>query len=298
MQAILSGFRKIRKTERFLWFNFMFLTVLGAAMFIPILFTVNQAFKPIEELFLLPPTFFAHHPTWFNFKSLLLSDSLIPFSRYVTNTVLVTAANVFGVIMISAMAAYAFSKRVFPGGRLLFSFIIVSLMFDPGQVLIPRYLVVANTGIMDTYLAHILPFLPMPVCVFLMKQFVDQIPNALMDAAKIDGAKEWVLFTKIVIPMCMPAIATVGILTFQTVWPETESSRLFTQIESQRLLNFYVSSLVNGSGTTSASVGSVNSVAGTGIQAASALIVFVPFVIVFLAFQRKVLQTMANSGIK
>ncbi|MBM7568372.1 carbohydrate ABC transporter permease [Paenibacillus sacheonensis] len=289
---------KLKRLSPFMLINLAFLTLLAVIMLLPLIFTLNQAFKPVTELFLFPPNFFVHHPTLSNFRSLLMSESVIPFTRYFTNSVLMSAITVTGVVMVSAMAAFGFSKKKFPGSAAMFSIIIVSLMFSPDQVWITRYVVIANLGIMNTYWIHILPFLAMPVCVFLMKQFIDQVPEALIDAAKIDGAKERTIFLRIVLPMCMPAVSTIGILAFQQIWPETESSLLFTSVESQRLLNFFVGSLTNGSGTTSSSVGSVNGVAGQGIQAASALVVFLPFVIVFLSFQRKVLQTMANSGIK
>jgi ABC-type glycerol-3-phosphate transport system permease component len=187
------------------------------------------------------------------------------------------------------MAAFAFSKHRFPGSKLCFSVIILSLMFAPETVAIPRYLVAANIGIMNTYFAHIVPLLAAPVSVFLMKQFVDQLPDELLEAAKMDGAGEWLTFLRIVLPVCMPAIATVGILTFQASWNQMETSTLYTQTESLKTLPYYISTLTNGI---------ANNVVGQGIAAAATLLVFMPNLIIFLSFQRKVIATMAHSGIK
>jgi ABC-type glycerol-3-phosphate transport system permease component len=171
----------------------------------------------------------------------------------------------------------------------LFATILLTLMFAPETVGIPRYLVVSNLHIMNTYFGHILPLLASSVGVFLMKQFVDQVPNELLEAAKIDGAREFTVFYKIVIPMIMPAVATVSILTFQTAWGNIETSRLFMQDESMKTFPFFL---------TTFTTGTVNSVARQGVAAAGALILFLPNFIFFLFFQRKVIATMAHSGIK
>lgn len=289
--SIFPFIGKRRKVDAFQIVTMVWLTLLAIFMLMPIVFIINHAFKPISELFLYPPRFWSSQPTLFNFQQLLLKSqaTAIPFTRYLFNSITTTAVTVTGVIFVSSMAAFAFSKQQFIGRQLFFSFTIIALMFAPETVAIPRYLVIANVGIMDTYLVHVLPLLAAPVGVFLMKQFMDQIPNELIEAAKIDGAKDWVVFVRIALPVCMPAVATVGILAFQGSWAQTETSVLFTHTESMKTLPYYTMTLTNGL---------ANNVVGQGIAAAAGLIMFIPNLVIFLLFQRRVLSTMAHSGIK
>ncbi len=282
---------RLKRVDSFQLLTVTGLILLALLMVPPIIFIFSHAFKPINELYLYPPRFFVSNPTLFNLQQLFLKSQavIIPFSRYLFNSILTTTLTVSAVIFISSLAAYAFSKHDFPGKNLFFSLTIVSLMFAPEAVTIPRYLVIANLGIMNTYFVHILPLIAAPVGVFLMKQFTDQIPGALIEAAKIDGAKEFAIFFRIVIPILMPAVATVGILAFQLSWTQIETSTLFTQDDSMKTLPFFVLALTNALG---------NNVVGQGIAAAAGLIIFVPNLVIFLLFQRKILMTMAHSGIK
>lgn len=268
-----------------------FLTLLAVFMLLPLVYIFNHAFKPLHELFLFPPNYIVRHPTLQNFVDLLnmSGESFVPVTRYVYNSIAVTAAVSVGMIATSALCAYPLSKHRFPGKKLLFSLIIVSLLFVAEVLSIPRYVVVEKLGLMNSYWGHILPIMALPVGVFLLKQFMDQIPDELLEAAKMDGAGELAMFMRIVIPIVMPAIATVGILSFQASWGNTETSALFMQDESMKTLPFYMSSIA---------ANLANSVARQGAAAAGALILFVPQLFIFLFYQRKVIATMAHSGIK
>lgn len=290
----LNAARLMKKTIRldpFQLVTLCVLTVFCLFMMLPVFFIFSQAFKPINELFAYPPKFYVVHPTLFQFQQLLLQTqtAVVPFTRYIFNSVVTTGATVAGVVVVSTMAAYAFSKLKFPGSKGLNSLIVVSLMFAPESVGIPRYLIVTHTGIVNTYWAHILPLLAMPVGVFLLKQFVDQVPDALIEATKIDGGREFTVFFRIVMPLCLPATATVSILAFQASWGQMETSNLFVTVEALKTLPYYVASLTNGT---------ANSVAGTGIAAAAGLLVFVPNILFFMLAQRRIMATMAHSGIK
>jgi len=295
MKPVQLAFRKIRRLSRRLdgtQLAFaLLLLALSAFMLLPIIYLVSHALKPYHELFLFPPTFLTDEPQMGNFVRLfaMTNDSFIPFSRYVFNTLLVTVLCTVGMIGTSALCAYPLSKHRFPGAGWLFTVVVLSLMFVPEVLEIPRYVVVERLGLMNTYWGHVLPIVALPVGVFLLKQFIDQVPDELLEAAKIDGAKEIRVFLKIVVPVVMPAIATVGIIAFQTVWSNLETSRLFMQDESMKTLTFFLSSL-----TANLS----NNVARQGEAAAGALLVFLPQLIMFLFFQRKVIATMAHSGIK
>ena len=164
----------------------------------------------------------------------------------------------------------------------------IALMFVATAVLIPRYLVISKLGMIDTMWAHILPLLAYPVSLFLVKQFVEQVPDALIEAAYIDGATDFQIYRKLIIPMIKPAMATAGILVFQQVWGNMESSNYYVNDDSLKTLTFYMNSLVNAN----------NTVAGQGMAAAATLILFVPNLVIFVILQNKVMNTMAHSGIK
>ena len=283
--------RALRRADPFIVLLLLFLTLLAVIMLLPIIYLFNHALKPFHELFLFPPTLIARNPTLQNYVELftISEDAYIPVSRYVFNSFVVTLLATGGMIVTSALCAYPLSKHRFPGRALLFSVIVVSLLFVAEVLTIPRYVVVSNLGIMNNYWGHLLPIISLPVGVFLLKQFVDQVPEEMLDAAKIDGASEVRIFARIVIPIVAPALATVGILAFQLAWNNVETSGLFMQDESMKTLAFYMTSL-----TANLS----NTVARQGAAAAGALILFVPQLVVFLIFQHKVIATMAHSGIK
>ncbi len=270
---------------------FLFLIPFSTLMILPILFIVNHAFKPRSELFAYPPRFFVRNPTFDNFNELsrLVSASGVPFSRYLVNSLIVTIIGVTLAIFITAFSAYALSKLKFRGKKLLFEINTLALMFVPIAVQIPRYLIIARSGLIDTYAAHILPVIVMPVAMFLIKQFIDQTPNEIIESAKIDGASEMQIFMKIVLPVIAPAIATVGILAFQAIWNDVSTSVLYINDESKRTLAFYMQSLTSLQG---------NTVAGQGMAAAASLIMFIPNLTLFIFLQGKVMNTMAHSGIK
>lgn len=265
--------------------------LLAVFMILPIVYIFNHAFKPYHELFVYPPTFFVREPTVQNFLELVwvTSNSLIPVSRYLVNSLIISALSVVGVTAVSALCAYPLSKHDFPGKKFIFAAIILMLMFAPEVVQIPRYLVVSGLGIMNTYLGHLLPVLALPVGVFLLKQFIDQVPDALLEASRIDGAREWVVFARIVVPMCMPAIATVAILSFQNSWSNVETSTLFMQDDEMKNFPYFLSTLTSNL---------ANTVARQGAAAAAALIMLVPNLVFFVILQSKVISTMAHSGIK
>lgn len=270
---------------------FAFLIPFSTLMLLPILFIFNHAFKPQSELFAYPPKFFVRNPTFDNFSDLftVASESGVPISRYIVNSLIVTSVGVLLAVLFTALSAYGLSKLKFKGKDFLFELNTLALMFVPIAVQIPRYLVIARLGMLDTYWAQILPVIVMPVAMFLIKQFIDQTPNEIIESAKIDGASEMQVFFHIVLPVITPALATVGILAFQAIWNDTVSSTLYVDSESKRTLAFYLQTLVSTRG---------NIVAGQGLAAAASLIMFLPNFILFIILQSKVMNTMAHSGIK
>jgi ABC-type glycerol-3-phosphate transport system permease component len=272
---------------------YIFLLPLAIIMILPVVFIFSHAFKPPDELFAYPPRFFVTNPTFRNFTDLFarMSTSGIPVSRYLFNSILVTIATVAASIVVSSTAAYALSKKRFKLKKALFAINTVALMFVPIAVTIPRFLIIERLNLMDTFAVHILPALAMPVGLFLIKQFIDAIPDEVVEAAQVDGASDVWIYWRIILPMIKPAIATIAILTFQATWNNADISTLYINNESLKTFAFYLTTL-----TTTAS--GANAVAGQGMAAAATLIMFLPNLIIFILLQSQVMSTMSHSGLK
>jgi len=268
---------------------YIFLIPLALFMLLPVVFIISQAFKPMDELFRFPPTIIVQRPTTRSFQNIwrIANTTGVPLIRYLVNSLIVTSITVISTIMLTASTAYALSKKKFRARESLLRINQAALMFVPIAVTVPRYLLIVQSGIENTYFAHILPLLAMPVGLFLVKQFVDQVPDAILEAARIDGAGEFSIIFRIVFPQIKPALATVGILCFQTVWNAVESSNIFIVDESLKTFAFYLNTFAVDQNPAMA-----------GMAAAASLIMFAPNLIIFIALQSRVMNTMSHSGIK
>ncbi|MGL4589285.1 MAG: carbohydrate ABC transporter permease [Mycoplasmatales bacterium] len=259
----------------------------------PVLFIVFHAFKPMDELFAFPPKFLPENPTLDNFRMLFETGakSTVQLSRYLFNSIIVTVIVMIFSVLFSSMAGYILSKYKFTGKNFIFNLNQLALMFIGTAVAIPRYLVVSKAGIVDSFWAHILPLIAIPVGLFLLKQFIDGIPDEVIEAAKMDGASSLEIYFKIIIPLIKPALATVAILSFQTVWNSTEASMFFINDENLKTFAYYMTTL-------SSTAGGTNIVSGQGMAAAASLIMFIPNLVIFIIFQNKVMNTISHSGLK
>jgi ABC-type glycerol-3-phosphate transport system permease component len=260
-------------------------------MILPIIYIVSDAFKPQNELFVFPPTFITLHPTLENFRLMLslAAESGIPLSRYLLNSVSTSMIVVVLTVLLSSSTAFAISKLTFKGKSLYFKINTYALMFVPVAVTIPRYLILVKMGAYDTYWAYILPMIAMPVGLFLIKQFMDQIPNELIEAARVDGASNWQIYFYHMLPLTKSALVTIAFLAFQSSWMSTEASNIFIDNEALKSLAFYLNTLSQNSG---------NIVAARGVSAVRWLIMFAPNFLVFVFLQSRVMESMAQSGIK
>ena len=271
--------------------EYVIMTLLAVFTLLPIVYMISTAFKPLEEMFLYPPRFFVRNPTIRNFAELLLAiDSLsVPFVRYLFNSLLVSGVTVAAGVVISSMAAYPLAKYPrMPGAKAFFAIIVSALMFAPEVTQIPRYLIVDRLGMIDSYFALILPALAGSYGLFLMKQFMEQMPIELIEAAKVDGASEWRIFWQIVMPLVRPAWITLIIFSFIGTWNDFFTPLIFTRSEQMKTLPLIMSSIGGGPGT----------VARTGAVAAASMVITLPTLIIFLLLQKYVMKTMAYSGIK
>jgi ABC-type glycerol-3-phosphate transport system permease component len=285
-QKKLVGGRRLNRSFGGDLFIFTILTFFGLFFAFPLVFNINHAFKPLNEIFLFPPNIFVRRPTMNNFQDLfiIMSQSWVTFSRYIFNTVFITVAGTAGLIIVAAMGAFVVSKYKFPGAKIFFSGVIITLMFSGYVTAIPNYLVMAQLGWVDTYLSIIVPAFAMPMGFFLLKQFIDTIPDTLLEAAKVDGAKEFGIFIWIVLPMIKPAWLTVMIFSVQALWNARASNFIYS--EELKTLPYALSQII------------VTGVARAGVGAAVALFVMIVPLVMFIFAQSNVLQTMANSGIK
>lgn len=291
MAALVPSLRRRNKVDREPIGIYIFLAIVGAAMASPLYLMVVQSIKPIEELFLWPPRFYVMRPTLENYTDLVLAASRawVPFSRYVFNSLFVTTGNVLLYVVICSMAAYPLAKmRNLPFARPIFSACLAALMFAPQVTVIPRYLTVAGLGMIDTYWALILPGLGSSFGVFFMTQFLEQYPDALLEAARMDGATEWGLFTKVVIPLTKPAWATLIIWQAQTVWRDTWAPMVFTHTEAMKTLPLAMQTMFSGELV----------VARQGAAAAATFLESAPLILLFILAQRRIINTMAHAGIK
>ena len=269
---------------------FVILAVMSSVMVLPLIYIFSQAFKPIDELFAYPPKFFVKNPSLSNFSNLIamMGTSEVPIARYFFNSIVSTGLTILFSLTISAMAGYALAKKKFRSKDFVFDMNTMALMFVPTAVMIPKYLIISGMQLNTSFWVHIIPALALPVGLFLVKQFMEQIPNELIEAAKIDGASELRIFFNIIIPLSKSPLATVAILTFQSAWNATEASSLYLNDEALKNFAFYMTTL-----TTTG-----NDVVGQGMAAAATLIMFIPNLIIFIVMQKQVMDTMAHSGIK
>ena len=183
----------------------------GIFMALPLVMIINNCLKPLDELYQFPPKIFVRNPTLENFSDLfvLMNDSWVPFSLYILNSVIITVGGMVGHVICASLAAYPLAKHKFPGRNLLFSMVVLSMMFSWTVTQIPQYLIISWLHINNTYLALILPAWSFGMGLYLMKQFMEQLPDSLMESARLDGANEWVIFWKIVMPNQKPALMTM-----------------------------------------------------------------------------------------
>lgn len=265
---------------------FLFLTILGLFMVLPIYLTIVISIKPVEELFIFPPKLYAIRPTFDNFKEMFgaLHQNRVPFSRYVFNSIFVTATVTIAQCIFASMAAFVLAKCRFPGSKVINSIIVVALLYQSNVIYIMQYIVMAKLHMIDTYWALVLPSIASPMGLFLMRQSIGQVPDAMIEAAKVDGAGLFRICWQIVMPNQKPALMTLIIFAFQAAWNIQAGSVVFQ--EQYKTLPTVV--------TQAASSG----LARAGVAMAVAVFMLVPPIIVFMLAQRQVIETMAHSGIK
>ncbi|SEM79256.1 carbohydrate ABC transporter permease [Paenibacillus sp. OV219] len=278
--------KRVNRSFTGTFWMFVFLAAVAAFMALPLVYAINAAFKPLDEIFLFPPTLFVRHPTTSNFIDLmtLLGQSWVPFSRYIFNTFFITGMGVVGHVLLASAAAYPLAKHKFPGSKFIFTVVVLSLMFTPQVTAIPNYMVMSWIGLIDTYWAVIVPAFAFSLGLYLMKQFMEQIPDALLESAKIDGASEYRIFWQIVMPNVKPAWLTLVILLFQMLWGTDGNGFIYS--EQLKTLHYASNQIIFGG------------IARAGVGSAVALILMSVPIALFVFSQSRIIETMTTSGMK
>lgn len=266
---------------------FVFLAIMGVFMVLPMVYVIMQSLKPLDELWMFPPRFYVVKPTFKNFGDLfsLLSDSWVPFSRYIFNTIIITAAGTFGNLMLSSLAAYAIAKIPFPGRKQTFWLIQRSLMFTSTVTGIANFLTLSTLGLLDNLLAIIIPAWGSTMGLYLMKQFMDSsISNDVLESARLDGCGEFRTFWTIAMPMVKPGWLTLIVFSFQGLW--NTGSSIYIYSEQFKTLNYAISQITAGG------------IARAGAAAAGTVLMMIVPIVVFVISQSNIIETMATSGMK
>ncbi len=263
------------------------LAILGVFMFIPMLYVILQSLKPLDELWMFPPKFYVIKPTLANFGDLftLMSDSWVPFSRYIFNTVFISFCGTFGNLLLASMAAYALAKLKFPGRNWMFQLIVLSLMFHQTVNQVTHFIIMSALNWVDTYIAIIAPALASTMGLYLMKQFMETaVSDAVLESARLDGASEFRTFWIIAMPMVRPAWLTLIMESFKGLW--NTGASIYIHSEQLKTFNYAINQIVTG-GIARAGAGS----------AATVVMMLVP-ICVFVISQSNIIETMGSSGMK
>ncbi len=294
MQKIktLKALRRVKKSKKLNRSRagnvLMFLFLIGFAVYsaLPLVLIVLQSIKPINELFVYPPKFYVINPTLNNFKQLssLMSTTWIPFSRYVFNSLFISVIGTVGHIVVASMCAFPLAKLNLKGENFIFQVIVLSLMFAPSVSDIVNYQTMSNLGLLDTYLAILVPALGSSLGLYIMKQFMSQIPDSLIESASIDGASTFRIFWKIIMPNVKPAWLTLAIFSFQNLWNNANTTYIYS--EPLKSLPYALNQIVSG--------GIIRAGAGAAV---SVILLIVPMAL-FILTQSRIIETMSTSGMK
>ncbi len=280
-------YKRFTRTRAGNFFYTFFLVFFGAFSVLPMYYSVITSLKPLDELLVFPPRFYVVNPTFESYMTLpsLLDNLAVPLSRYAFNSIFISVLTTFLHVLVASAAAYVLAKTQIKGKALIFAIVQMSLLYNAYTLEIPRYLIYSTLGMIDTYLVYILPMIPSSMGVFLMKQFMDtNVPDPLIEAARIDGAGSFRIFWQIAMPNVKPAWLTLTLFSFRDLWSIMPSGTIFS--EELKTLPFAASTIAQ-SGITR-----------QGCAMAVTVIMMIPPILVYLISQRSVTQTMSSAGIK
>ena len=265
----------------------LLLIIFGAFMFLPMVYAISQSLKPLDELWMFPPRFLVQNPSLKNFQELfrLMSESWVPFSRYIFNTAFVSVAGTGGHLFFASLAAYAMTKINFPGRKGMFQLVYYSLMFNATVTALSNFIIMSALHMIDTYWSLIIPAFGQTLGFYLMRQFMETtVPDSVLESARLDGAKELTIYWRIVMTMVKPAWLTLIVYCFQGLWNSGTSVYIYS--EELKTFNYAIQQILAGG------------IVRSGAAAASTVIMMLVPVTVFVITQSNIIETMASSGMK
>ena len=282
----LLGKKKVSRSNGGNIMIILFLLIIGLVMAVPLVYTILQSLKPLDEIFIFPPRFWVKRPTFHNFKMLstLTSNLWVPFSRYLFNSLFVTIGTTVLQVVFASMAAYPLSKHKFPGREFLFNMVVLALLFSYQVVALPQYILVSVLGLVDSYWSLIMPCVAYPLGLYLMKQNMMSFPDSVIESARIDGASEAHVFWQIVMPSMKPVWMTMIVFSFGELWNRSDATYIYS--EQMKSLPTLLSTIAAGG------------ISRMGASAAIAVVLMIPPILIFLFTQSNVIETMASSGMK
>jgi multiple sugar transport system permease protein len=252
---------------------------------LPFIYIAVTSFKPGDELLQRPPTFFPKVWTAEHYRTILTDDS-ISIPRNVSNSLIVALARVFITLLTSSFAGYLFAKYKFRGRNIAFGLILIQIMIPFQVVMIPNYLIAVKLGLIDKLWALIIPFMIDAFGIFLMKQFIEGLPSDIVDAARIDGASEWGIYWRVVLPQMAPPLASLGIFTFMSTWNDYLWPLVVLTSPEKRtiplLLVWY----------------NTQHTANQGLVLAASMLVLLPIILLYIFVQRWVVDQAASSSFR
>lgn len=282
----LNRSRRVSRSKTGTAVLILILIFFATVVALPMALIIANSFKQQDELLVFPPRLIPLNPVFTNFRDMfnVMSNSLVPFLRYIFNSLFVTAVGSIGHIILSSMCAFPLAKKQFPGRKIIFDMIVLSLMFNATVTTIPNYLVMSSFNWIDSYLALIVPAFGSSLGLYLMKQFMEQIPDALLEAARIDGAGQWCTFWKIVMPNVRSAWLTLLLLSVQNLWGMGDTPFIYK--DELKTLGFALGQILSGG------------IARAGIGAAVTVFMMIVPILIFIFSQSNIIETMSSSGLK
>lgn len=278
--------RRVSRSRSGNFFMFLFIFVVAVFSALPLVLSIGMSLKPINELYVFPPTLWPREATLDNYKMLfsLIGSTRVAFSRYAFNTVFITVLTTVIHVIIASLAAYPLSKGNFPGKKVLNQLVLMALMFVPAIADVINYQTIVSLGWLDTYMAAVAPNVATTLGLFLITNYMSTIPDTLLEAARIDGCSDFRIYWSIVMPICKPAWLTLIIIMVQNIWGQTHTSYIYA--EAMKTLPYALQQITTG-----------GYIRAGAAQSVGVLMLIVPAVI-FIFNQTKILETMASSGIK
>lgn len=282
----LNRSKRVNRSRAGTVLMFLVMLVFACFMALPLALIISNAFKPLDELWVFPPKLIPTSPTTVNFRDMftVMSSSWVPFLRYIFNTVFITAAGTAGHIILASMCAFPLAKKKFPGRDFIFNLIVLALMFNATVTAIPNYITMATLGWIDTHLSLIIPAFAMPLGLYLMKQFMEQLPDSLLEAARIDGSSQWHTFWYIVMPNVKSAWLTLLLLSVQSLWGIGNTNFIYK--EELKTLPYALNQILAGG------------IARAGVGAAVSVFMMIVPIAIFIFSQSNIIETMSTSGMK